>query len=258
MKHGSLAMLDALGFKKVSEKSPDAVLTKLSVLSDHMSEKATMLQENSAARDNTLDFVEAMFLSDTIALGCAYRHEGGVLNYQHTMFTSITQTAALVSRVIKLAAIDDQVLAYREAISSGDFQFNDKRFLAGEAVNDAAEHHEQADAAIVWLTPKAKRLYEAHLCIPRTLTIPAWLVPYDVPIRGVGYFSTYAVNPFASCVSLEDAAKVERAILQSFDSDASLGVAMKKQETKNFLAAALINWGILDVHRAPAQDPLSA
>lgn len=101
---------------------------------------------------------------------------------------------------------------------------------------------DEADGAFVWFSPKAKAAWEDF---GRLINRPDWpesqarvgLVPYSVPLRNGGSFSTYVVSPFANAVDANRRAQIIDYVMRSFASD-SLAVHVKKQNTLAFLEAA--------------------
>lgn len=69
------------------------------------------------------------------------------------------------------------------------------------------------------------------------------LVPWDVPIKGVGHVRTLVVNPFFEQVAIHGLNEAvldvaERKLLNSFERSARIDVVRKQQQTQTFLNAA--------------------
>jgi hypothetical protein len=93
-------------------------------------------------------------------------------------------------------------IAYRGCISFGDYEM-DERFIIGKAVNDAAEHYELADAALVWLTPSALEVWNSTASVRRQ---GEWnrFHPHSVPLRDGRVFDTLVMSPFGDYVTAAD------------------------------------------------------
>lgn len=128
--------------------------------------------------------------------------------------------------IMRLAALSPPALAYRGCISVGEFEVDDT-FIVGSAVDDAAEHMEKAQAAIVWLTPHAADVVTSV----DMQGMP--LLEYDVPLKGGDRFRTTVVNVLAGAQTHEDADQVSSAILETFRGP--LDVQIKKRHTEAFL-----------------------
>jgi len=256
-------MIDALGFKGIWNRAPN-VLRKLEELAEtterlmdgHFGGKASFRRSLAENFGNMFDLVQASFLSDTVVYGVAMKQLHEVLTKvseavsdfpvpipapkeRSPMLDSlvVVSSAVHVSETVLAAVRSEPVLAYRGAISFGEFEIaRDGRFLVGPAVDDAAEHHELAQGAFVWITPRALNVLGAPA--PRW---PDVLVPYDVPLKGGAKLATYVVSPFAYCKTETECAEIESALLGSFSTDA-LDVALKRQETARFLTFARSRW----------------
>jgi hypothetical protein len=143
-------------------------------------------------------------------------------------------------------------LNYRGAIACGEFII-DGNFLLGSAIDTAAQHHEEPDAALVWLCPgetetkwrlghaQAAGTSRALQCLP---------VEYDIPIKRKiddSIVSTFhrgiALNPFAFGEAMPqyiDA--IDGAMRTAFGEKRKDDVERKLQATIAFNQVAKLHW----------------
>lgn len=281
MKQAALAIIDALGFKGIWKRagvSGEAVLAKMRALAEATDQAldadfpgdSGYRQTLSENPQNAYELVQCAFLSDTVVYAVANKSVQRLaeMGWDPELMArigpdwppyfnarNIGAIAAYVASTLALSTRDDPVLAFRGAISFGDFEVDHEgRFIVGEAVDDAAEHHELAQGAFVWLAPRA---LEVFLAEDQSLgkrageppsVWPEHLIRYDVPLKGGLSFETYAVSPFGAAKSHDECDAVRDRILSSFKGG-SLDVALKRQLTQRFLAAARDAW-----RSAPAPD----
>jgi hypothetical protein len=122
-------------------------------------------------------------------------------------------------------------LAYRGCVTCGDFEM-DGPFLLGPAIDEAASHHETAEGAFVWLTPRARAVFET---IEKAREAQAPVAPYAVPLKGGATFDTWAVSPFSSVDAPSKRGELAATLLATFDKDPSVAVQIKRQNTARFL-----------------------
>jgi len=223
METGALAMIDALGFKGIWRRPEVAgdlqkIITKLERL------VATAKDDPSGGMpcSRTLKIV---FLSDTIVIALTLPGE--------EPFTSLKLASRSISRLLVESARTSPVLAYRGAMTFGEFEIKDP-FIVGPAVDEAAEAMNAPDAAIVMLTDSAAQ----HARLPKSSdTRPGTvLMPYAVPLKGGSVFHTFAVSPFMMNVPKEDRAGIISNICRTFLGGTE--IAVKRQNTERFLNAA--------------------
>jgi len=249
MKQGALAVFDALGFKGIwKENEPEGILEKLDGLArateTHLDRMVSKNREDRLLISNDPNHhfhrLHATFLSDTIAIGLWLKPSQSRMSNR----SCIDFLSGHVGNVLKRSSESDPVFAYRGAISFGDFEIgSNDRFIVGAAVDDAAEHHELAQGAFVWLTPTAVDIFETD----KTESPVHHLLQYSVPLKGGSRFDTYVVTPFGYCNTSKQCDDVKRKILESFSSK-TLDVRVKYQETARFLDFARNEW----VNRNPS------
>jgi len=259
MRHGAVAMIDALGFKGIWDRngvSPDAVLDKLRGMRDaaaaHQYRRVPTghLKDSVPEEYDILDKAELCFLSDTIVIAVPASpesekqtrtgHHFSVLYHFH----AIRQLAAIVSDVLRSAAQGAPVLAYRGCMAVGDF-IVEQPFVIGPAVDEAATHMDRAQGAFTWLAPSAEDAWDRCLNTihfsrngksvdPISTSIRYGLVPYSVPLKGGDSYQTYVVSPFDEPFSSSEAGHLHLQIQQTFQGP--LDVQVKRQNTLSFLA----------------------
>jgi len=174
MKHGAVAMIDALGFKGIWRRySSEEVMANLLHL------KAQIEREHHGLADMTdppFEF-DAAFLSDTIVVGLSLPAN----TRPDQDFHSIDIVCDRLTHILKLSARSSTPLTYRGAVTFGPYEV-ESNFIIGEAIDEVAGYYEKAQAAVVWLLPAAKDIVANWLLggnVRRTE-----LVRFDVPLKG--------------------------------------------------------------------------
>jgi len=160
MHYGPFAMIDALGFKGIwNRHSGDVVLGELQRLLNSTEEILNLHRssvpgfEKAMFETGTLAALsKASFLSDTIVLGMEGRSQqlhdpasGLPLNMARARRAWTRYIAGTLARVMKIAAEGPLALAYRGAVSYGEFVMSDDgRFIVGAAVDEARQHADLA------------------------------------------------------------------------------------------------------------------
>ena len=125
----------------------------------------------------------------------------------------MVELARTLADILAEAAVHDPPLAFRGAVSFGQFVFEDD-FVCGPAVDDAASAFEVAEGAITWLTPAALRHWkpradgkdeaEMHGEILRLVEAEvSCLFEHRIPLKGGTALPSLAVNPLASILCAE-------------------------------------------------------
>lgn len=177
--------------------------------------------------------VESIFLSDTLVLGSwtpdvwherIHEHMGSV----HRMFL-----CSAIARVERDCAAASVPLMFRGTIASGEFLF-DQHLILGQAVDDAAELMDHANAAIVWFVPPG-------FTEPEDRQTGQYL-DYAVPLHDGRHVWAQAVNPFFGCYDREEIERTFARMLQAFGDSTTLDLVIKKQNTALFLSHARDRW----------------
>jgi hypothetical protein len=260
MRTGAFAMIDALGFKGIWRRhSARDVIQKLRGL------EARALEQ--IARDRArheifhevggvLFRTDTSLLSDTIVVSASWSGtprlgnppiaQSGAELLARADWLTVHLVVEAITAMVVLAAADAPVpLAYRGCVSWGDF-IHDDRFI----VDHAAQGHEQAEAAIVWLHDSAKRVIDNPVATGLSGNPAAsrdhFLTPYLVPLKK-GTVDTYVVNPFLEDMKRDDRARVIARTLKTFD-DPNLTpeekgrVEAKRRNTEAFLTMHHDRW----------------
>jgi hypothetical protein len=111
--------------------------------------------------------------------------------------------------------------ALRSAV--GEFEI-DYPFILGPAIDEAAAHHESAEAAVVWLAPSARNSWEAH---PFMRDHPGPLCAQRIPLKGGSSYETYAVSPFGIDDHEGKRREFKSAMLAAFDRDRAGGDCLR-------------------------------
>jgi hypothetical protein len=250
MKHGAVAILDALGFKGIWKRErSESILAKLRRLRDVVVEDITRAQQTSPAMLGVEIITrQAAFLSDSLVIGVSVEAGGmgalgpippvvtgfpGLLRQDH----SLRDLLLTLVRLLDMAATDSPHLAYRGTIACGEFEFDDV-FVLGPAIDEAAELASQADGAFVWLTPSALEvqgpLEEFNPYIPYFESLAP---KYAVPMKAGTSVNTRALNPLAEREPEAREAILE-ALLGTFVG-ANKEIQRKRQNTETFLRTFL-------------------
>jgi hypothetical protein len=177
---GAIVLFDALGFRRIWRRFPPAKVV----------ETLTRLRATTYSASNDVSLYAHIF-SDTIAIGATA--SGTARNPSDGLFWVLDAITHAVRRVLLSALVSDPPLIFRGCIAVGEL-IATPDVLVGEAVDDAAEHFEKADASIIWLTPKANENWVVWN------GSQAATAPYDVPLNDGTKVSTRALNPLAACL----------------------------------------------------------
>jgi hypothetical protein len=228
-------MFDALGFKGIWRRVPvpEVVVDKLQRMRGSLDAylQSTFGGDGHPALldpTNVLRSVHATFLSDTVAVAVVPKaaHEMDerlrpAMTDERLAASAIAFAATLAGQVMRSALEAPPAWAYRGAIAYGEFTMAD-RFLVGEAVDEAAEHMDEAEGAFVWLAPSAKAAFEKSpggfggRCTP--------LTRYVVPRKGRGgsgtdshdAVETFVASPFPWLSQVDEARAVAEAVMGTF------------------------------------------
>jgi hypothetical protein len=251
MKRGAFAMLDALGYKGIWNRpevkdTPGRVVERMVRLRDDATAQVARmlgrpLSELRADPQNAYDDFKISFLSDTVAIGVWVKPTLHADDERMRDRFAVMYGAAFASAVMRCALAEPPRLAFRGALSVGDFEMsNDCTFIAGPAVDDAAALHEQAQGAFVWIAPSA--MPGAGYAVPTVEFSGHRLIRYRVPLKGGDTYDTFAVSPF-DAESPESERRFQAALLLgSFVTEGKptpLDVAIKLQNTSAFIEVAL-------------------
>ncbi len=265
MQVGVIAMFDALGFKGIwkrpeVEGDADIVLKKMQALkaaTEALFEErfAFFKTPNTDGLMRLVKDTRVTFISDTIVLAIEPTAEalGEPADLERLAAPSLLSVLVpLVGQILRKAATEPPVLAYRGCVGIGEFAIEDS-FILGPAVDDVAASMDAAEGAVVWLHESAARAHrysnqriqevfealdEPSLSteeIRRLLDSHAvdGLVPYQVPMKNGPPCDTFAIHPFDPKGTPADRERVANALLATFGE--STAHEAKRRNTEAFL-----------------------
>ena len=245
---GALAMLDALGFKGLWRRpglTHARILQRLQEIRIAVDAEVTRLLSGGALGSGFVnrqalpnkyyvDRIPLAFLSDTVVVGvCVRTDRFPTLDDADGAAVALAGTFASV--VLREAIANSPRFALRGCLAAGEFSIDDdERFIVGPAVDEAATLQNEAEAAVAWLAPSARRVWT-----PATQQASAFhrLVPWTVPLKGGANYETFAVSPFAHASSGQTRDVVTARLLETFD-ESRVDVAVKMQNTTRWLDVA--------------------
>lgn len=239
MKKGAFALVDVLGFKGIWQRhEASAVLATLEEFQRRMRDDLAQI-----AKQPDFQF-EAAFISDTLALALSQSEDYGGQGAGPGL--SVAYTADILTRLLAWSARCNTPLAFRGAITYGEYAMS-SNFIIGPAVDSAAAAHELAEGAIIWLMPEAKDAVDRWLAIwrERNPNVEAGAAPFRatnthlvqhaVPLKKREHpLATHTVSPLLQAAGVEDAIALAKALLATFDVSVP-GVAAKRENTRRHL-----------------------
>jgi hypothetical protein len=243
--HGAVALLDALGIKGIwrgadgrDDTSALRTLRAMKETAEGMRRYCTeaLIPRVLASEFNSygrVPLVHALAFSDTIAVTATLpRLDVAGDERQRVDALLVDLVSQCAAYVLRKAPQQQRPLVYRGVVTCGDLLVEPPFFL-GPAIDEAAELHEQADGAFVWLAESAldrvrhRRPYRPHV----------WenmAIPYAVPAKSGTVIETIALSPH---VDTGDPAEIERirdGMLRAMDRP-DPRVARKRENTLRFL-----------------------
>ena len=157
MGEGAVSLIDCLGYKGIWQKAdPDTILNQLKTIQQksNLSLDAGIfqLQQQLGYR------IRVSFLSDTVAIGFDVPKANALPDRDKGKL--LHMAAQLAQKIAGEFLRMTLPLAMRGCVVYGRFEMNDN-FLIGPAVDEAAEWHEKADGAFIWIPPTYASLIEA-------------------------------------------------------------------------------------------------
>jgi hypothetical protein len=262
MREGAVAVIDALAFKGIWKRNDyNKVLATLRSARDAATFDFDL--QNLMMTGGWYDVLQFRFFSDTIVIvGLVPNHALASPARPATLSDVISGVIDAVNFIITQAVHRDPALLYRGCIAAGRL-VADGEFFVGEAIDEAAEWEQRADAAVVWLLPSARDALQKE---PRDIHQRVQCVEWDVPLKQAGYLRTLVVNPLAQGgpglwkdmpgrIPLDD---LRKRVLDAFGEERSVSVEIKKQNTERLLNEA--HRVVVDYYdmRGPPPDPPSA
>ena len=242
MRHGVVAMVDALGFRGIwnrlaDEKKEDEFIAAVRALQEEAQVTARLWSPPSAP----IGPVRAAGLSDTIVITIATAPASGNRNIDATALDfTIAVAVRLVKQIMRRATEAPIGLAYRGCVTIGKCRVEDSdRIVMGPAIDEAAELHQRAQGMFVWLTPEALRAANA-VQDGHTNGLEAGAVEWSVPLKLGDPYRTRVVSPFEADDDEKRRAALKESLLATFEHGRDrLDVAIKRQQTEAFLDHAM-------------------
>jgi hypothetical protein len=173
-------------------------------------------------------------ISDTVAVSIHYSKKKAQIKDEHKGYF-VWAASLCVARIQISFLRGEPPIAMRGCISYGEHAVVNN-FIIGPAVDLAAEYHEQAEGALVWLLPSAEAKYQSTVLLPRDL-----LLLYDVPLKYGARLRTPVVNPLYFATSADQRRKIIDAHAKAMSGVERLDVWLKRQNTIEFLEMADIS-----------------
>jgi hypothetical protein len=225
LEDGAVAILDALGFKGIwKTPHPSWIVESLSKARNAARRRAKFENTFGSQRMNVATF------SDTIVITTQPEEPSG-----RPLF-ALTHAAAGVC-----ASKGRVPLAFRGCITVGKVLVSEDVFI-GDAMDEAAQWYEAANASLVWLTPAAAA---KHGIVSET---DLEVMPWEVPLKGGVTLETLVVNPFSVVAHASDEYQddtidqrldeLEARLLARLRLSAQIDVVAKRQNTMRFLREA--------------------
>ncbi len=241
---GAVLICDALGFKGLWKGHYVELLESLK----HVQGEADRVLKGFADEMDWTAKSQFFTFSDTLAGTVRVEAKESVTDVPPaTLHWVAVEYAAAVASMIQHAALKSKIrLSYRGSIAFGEFMSDDaERILIGEAIDEAAAHHEQAEGAFVRLTPSARTIVDAYCALDgvggATTTVGepklAFLVRREVPVKQLGMMDSWVVNPLVPGANWElDAREFTSRMRATFDrAGADPKVEKMWQNTRRFL-----------------------
>lgn len=263
MEEGAFALIDCLGFKGIWKRTdPEVLIGKLLRIERRI--KRQMKKEESSF--SMLAFPSAnlqiRLLSDTVAVSLQYPFSKSFRcnKREHKAFVFGICCRA-VQNILELFIREEPPLIMRGCVTFGEHVCKGS-FLAGPAVDEAAEHLNIAEGAFVWLHPSASDLYSESLDLhqkrinsmfrnpkaklllsphmKKTLRMamkaPIAVEGYNMPIKNGRYIEATVINPFVFTEHprWDETIRAYDNVMQS----KSVDVWVKRKNTLEFLDVA--------------------
>ncbi|HEV7474602.1 MAG TPA: hypothetical protein VGN90_11170 [Pyrinomonadaceae bacterium] len=157
MHEGAFALIDCLGFKGIWKRTdPFLLVQKLSKI------EQTVYAQIHKDAFNHFSFgpikISVQLLSDTVAISLQYQPKSNETPESWQKNYLVMVICLSVIQVLDLFLEGDPPLVMRGCISYGE-HLSEGNFIAGPAVDEAAEHMNVAEGAFVWLLPSAEDMY---------------------------------------------------------------------------------------------------
>lgn len=159
MQEGAFVLIDCLGFKGIWKRTdPELLLQKFSKLGPSIQERLGKLELLFSFGESERLRIHNRLLSDTVAISLQLEgREGG--EYSDSDRQVLVCCACLITPLVMYWFLEgDPPLVLRGCVTYGR-HFIENNFIAGPAIDEAAEYMNLAEGALVWLHPSAATLY---------------------------------------------------------------------------------------------------
>lgn len=159
MQEGAFVLIDCLGFKGIWKRTdPELLLQKFSKLGPSIQERLGHLEVLFSFTGTDQLRIHNRLLSDTVAISFQFeRPEGG--EYSDNDRSLLVFCACFITPLVMHWLFEGEPpLIFRGCITYGK-HFIENNFIAGPAIDEAAEYMNVAEGAFVWLHPSAAALY---------------------------------------------------------------------------------------------------
>lgn len=265
---GSVAILDALGFKGIWRENPLSVLTGLKLVRDKADEYCRSRLESLDIQDEMQQELSELilprlelgirFFSDTVLVFARerYPHQLDELDFvkeedgkvrQFINGLTVDLCAQVCSYIWICGIAMEPALLFRGALTFGEFWVDDE-FVVGPAIDEVASLMNEPQAAMIWCSRAASESYatiqelwkmvddfrlKGYPNMPsRNARLEVLLPNYPVPLRSGDKLCSTVVNiaPFIG----EDFDQVIRKVNEFMCSE-QVDIRIKRQNTLKFL-----------------------
>lgn len=159
MQEGAFVLIDCLGFKGIWKRTdPDLLLQKFSKLGPSIQERLGHLEILFSVSGTDRLRIHNRLLSDTVAISFQFETREGA-EYTDSDRGLLVFCACLITPLVMYWFLEEEPpLVFRGCITYGK-HFIENNFIAGPAIDEAAEYMNLAEGAFVWLHPNAATLY---------------------------------------------------------------------------------------------------
>lgn len=159
MQEGAFVLIDCLGFKGIWKRTdPELLLQKFSKLGPSIQKRLGQLEVLFSFRDTDQLRIHNRLLSDTVAISFQLERQEGC-EYSDNDRQMLVFCACIITPLVMHWFLEGEPpLVLRGCVTYGK-HFIENNFIAGPAVDEAAEYMNLAEGALVWLHPSAATLY---------------------------------------------------------------------------------------------------